>query len=135
MNVYATMESNANRSLGITQLAVMSAIRNHPEKAYGTAIAQFVSSDLNKEVSDAQVFVTLGRLERHGLVESGNINPEPSGARGRPKKIYNLTASGKRALEQLVSTLNAFNPRSPDRMSNSKKEIANDSRDYQDAFA
>lgn len=122
MNVYATMESNTNRSLGITQLAVMSAIRNHPEKAYGTAIAEFVSSDLNKEVSDAQVFVTLGRLERHGFVESGKITPEPSGVRGRPKKIYNLTASGKRALEQLVSTLNSFSPRSV-RMPSNDKDI------------
>lgn len=125
MNVYEPKESIPNRSLGITQLAVMSAIRNHPDKAYGTAIAEFVSSDLNKEVSDAQVFVTLGRLERHGLVESGKINPEPSGARGRPKKLYNLTASGKRALEQLVSTLNSFSSRNPVRMPSNEKEFVN----------
>lgn len=124
--MHDTNHSPSVRSLGITQLAIMSVIRKHPNQAYGTAIANLVSKDLNKEVSDAQVFVTLGRLERHGLVEPDIKNPEPTGARGRPKKMYQLTASGKRALEQVVSTLNSLNPvRMPNERNSNGIQIPN----------
>ena len=79
----------------------MSVIERFPNAAYGTAIADAVTDMTGKEVSDPQVFVALGRLERQGFIAScPDPNPEPSQrTRGRPRKFYNLTATGKTALE------------------------------------
>jgi PadR family transcriptional regulator, regulatory protein PadR len=43
------------------------------------------------------VYVTLGRLEAKGFVESEQ-EPLPPGAIGLPRRIYRLTALGERAL-------------------------------------
>lgn len=79
----------------------MSVIRNNPNNAYGTAISTCVSDMTGREVSDAQVFVALRRLERQGFIASRsgpNLKPSER-TRGRPRKYYELTASGERALD------------------------------------
>ena len=43
------------------------------------------------------VYVTLGRMESKGLIESQQEAPDP-GAIGLPRRIYRPTASGKRML-------------------------------------
>lgn len=95
----------SQKMLGIIQLAIMSVIRSFPEKAYGTAIAKLVSQQIHKEMSDAQVFVTLNRLERQGFVTPNISEKEPSEKKGpgRPKKRYTLTASGLRALDEMAA--------------------------------
>ncbi len=79
----------------------MSVIESRKDSAYGTAIALVVSDMTGREVSDAQVFVALRRLERQGLVASIPApKSEPSKrTRGRPRVFYELTAAGKGALD------------------------------------
>lgn len=79
----------------------MSVIKSVPDQAFGTAISENVSGMTGKEVSDAQVFVALRRLERQGFIASCPApNSKPSTrTRGRPRKYYELTASGERALD------------------------------------
>jgi DNA-binding PadR family transcriptional regulator len=43
------------------------------------------------------VYVTLGRMEQKGLVESEQ-EPQPAGAIGLPRRIYRPTAYGERML-------------------------------------
>lgn len=87
----------------------MSVVRDLPEMAYGTGIARVVTGMTGREVSDAQVFVALRRLERQGFVASVPApNSEPSKlTRGRPRVFYELTASGLRALEA-ASAISSF---------------------------
>lgn len=82
-------------------MAIMSAIEIEPSSAFGTAIAKRVSDMAGREIADAQVYVALQRLEHQGLVKTLSDSPEPKSSkrtRGRPRKFYELTASGRRAL-------------------------------------
>mgnify|MGYP001815383002 CR=1 FL=1 len=79
----------------------MSAIETEPDAAYGTAITRKVSDMTGRDMADAQVYVALQRLEHQGLLKSVSEDalPKPSKrTRGRPRKFYELTATGKRAL-------------------------------------
>jgi DNA-binding PadR family transcriptional regulator len=51
----------------------------------------------NGALKRGTVYVTLGRMEAKGLVESRQ-EPLPPGAIGLPRRIYKPTALGKRAL-------------------------------------
>lgn len=97
----ANKDGSHTRTLGLVQVAIMNAIINRPERAYGTAITDAVSKTVGRELSDAQVYVALGRLEEHGLIDSRvDEFPTPSKrSRGRPRKYYASTAKGRRALE------------------------------------
>lgn len=93
--------SKRHRTLGIVQMAIMSAIEVDTKSAYGTAISQKVTDMTGREIADAQVYVALQRLEHQGLVKTLSDSPEPKPSkrtRGRPRKFYELTASGRRAL-------------------------------------
>jgi DNA-binding PadR family transcriptional regulator len=93
--------SHHDRVLGLVQVAILNVIDRNPERAYGTAITDDVSRVFGKELADAQVYIALRRLEEHGLVNSNvELIPLPSKkSRGRPRKYYALTASGRRAME------------------------------------
>ena len=87
------------RALGLVQVAILRVIDRDPDRAYGAAITEQVASAVGRELADAQVYVALQRLEQHGLIGS-QVVPMPSQrSRGRPRKYYALTASGRRALE------------------------------------
>lgn len=89
------------RTLGLIQLTILFIIDRHPDRAYGSAITAAVSEKVGRELADAQVYVALSRLEEHGLVDSRiGVIPKPSkSSRGRPRKYYSLTATGRRAME------------------------------------
>lgn len=87
----------------------MSAIEAESKSAYGTAIAKKVSDMTGREMADAQVYVALQRLEHQGLLISlsDSTTPQPSTrSRGRPRKFYELTATGKRALAAAGAYIN-----------------------------
>jgi DNA-binding PadR family transcriptional regulator len=86
---------------GLVRMAVLKAIVQTPTKAYGAAITLEVSKLLNRELSDAQVYVALSRLEQSGLINSHlvEIPVLSKKSRGRPRKFYALSAKGERALE------------------------------------
>lgn len=94
------MNDQAHRTLGLVQLAILSFIDRNPDQAYGSAITSAVSLSVGRELADAQVYVALSRMEGQGLVGSRVGIPMPSKtSRGRPRKYYALTATGRRAME------------------------------------
>ncbi|MGP3699738.1 PadR family transcriptional regulator [Rhodobacter sp. NSM] len=90
--------------VGPVQAEILQIIRDHTELAYGVGIAGYLRERLGHDVSDAQTYIALRRLDARGLIAERNADLEakdtPSDSRrGRPHKLYTLTASGKRALE------------------------------------
>lgn len=89
-----------HRTLGLVQVAILNQIETSPDRAYGSAITDDVSTATGRHLADAQVYVALRRLEKQGLLCSQLSPSAPSkGTRGRPRKYYSLSAKGKRALE------------------------------------
>ena len=98
-----------NRALGTVQVWILKVIDGDADRAYGTAITDTLSEFTGREMADAQVYVALRRLEQSGFIraKSGDHPSEPSKrSRGRPRKFYELTASGKRALESVDAISN-----------------------------
>jgi DNA-binding PadR family transcriptional regulator len=52
----------------------------------------------NGQLKRGTVYVTLGRMEQKGFIESEQ-EPQSSGAIGLPRRIYRPTALGKRVLK------------------------------------
>jgi len=55
------------------------------------------------------VYVTLGRMESKGFIESEQETPEP-GAIGLPRRIYRVTPLGERALRAWATLLRTLAP-------------------------
>lgn len=90
-----------DRALGLVQVAILNVIDRNPDRAYGVAITDEVSRVVGRELTDAQVYMALQRLEEHGLVtvRVDIVSLPPKRSRGRPRKFYALTASGRKAIE------------------------------------
>lgn len=70
----------------------------HPD-AYGVAVMDEIERQADRKLNISAVHSVLTRLEDKGLLKSRMS--EPTEARGgRRKRIFLLTASGKRALEE-----------------------------------
>jgi DNA-binding PadR family transcriptional regulator len=67
--------------------------------ASGTQIREHLSQQLDKDLPSALIYVSLSRLLLQGLVKAEDHTERPAGRRGRPRRIYHVTASGLRALE------------------------------------
>lgn len=75
------------------------------KEAYGVAIKQEIESRLKRKVSMGAMHSALVRLEEKGYLKS--IDGESTEARmGRPKKYFQITALGKRAMEYSKQTRN-----------------------------
>ena len=77
-----------------------------------------ISNSLERKLADAQVYVALRRLETQGLISTRSSKEStvpPKRTRGRPRKFYTLSASGKGALESAGAILSssAVGQRSP----------------------
>ncbi|MBV8809262.1 MAG: PadR family transcriptional regulator [Acidobacteriaceae bacterium] len=85
---------------GALELMILHSLRLKPMHGYALAkhIKQ-VSDDLLK-VEEGSLYPALQRLLKEGLLES-----EPGiSVKGRPTRIYHLTANGQRQLEREVSS-------------------------------
>jgi len=60
---------------------------------YGLQLVERAAGGLRR----GTVYVTLGRMEAKGLVESQQ-EPQPAGAIGLPRRTYRLTGLGERML-------------------------------------
>jgi DNA-binding PadR family transcriptional regulator len=90
--------------LGGLQQLVMLAVLRLGTDAYGARIQQELEARAGRTVAISTVYVTLGRLERRGLVRSRLGSPTPIRG-GKAKRCYALTAAGTLALRQSRSTL------------------------------
>lgn len=74
-------------------------------QAYGVAIKKEIESRLSRKVSMGAMHTALVRLEDKGYIKS--FNGEATEERlGRPKKYFQITALGKKAMEHARDTRN-----------------------------
>ncbi|MBU6526178.1 PadR family transcriptional regulator [Methylocystis sp. MJC1] len=73
------------------------------DDAYPAEISRRLTKQLGRQVSIAQVFGTLERLEDKGYVKSQESKPEPVRG-GRRRRIFNIQASGTQALKVTAAT-------------------------------
>jgi PadR family transcriptional regulator PadR len=73
--------------------------------AYGVAIKKEIETRLSRNVSMGAMHTALIRLEDKGYIKSyeGETNEERA---GRPKKYFQITALGKKAIEHTRDTRN-----------------------------
>jgi PadR family transcriptional regulator, regulatory protein PadR len=89
--------------LGEFEEIVMLTIGILHKEAYGVAIKTEIQERLSRNVSMGAMHTALVRLEGKGYIESWN--GESSDDRmGRPKKYYQLTALGKKAMAYTKET-------------------------------
>jgi PadR family transcriptional regulator, regulatory protein PadR len=68
------------------------------KEAYGVAVMDELAKQTGRELNISAIHAVLTRLEEKGLLNSEMS--DPTGERGgRRKRIFTLTAAGKRALE------------------------------------
>jgi PadR family transcriptional regulator, regulatory protein PadR len=73
--------------------------------AYGVAIKEEIETRLSRKVSMGAMHSALVRMEDKGYIKS--FNGEATDERmGRPKKYYQITALGKKAMEYSKDTRN-----------------------------
>ena len=70
----------------------------HPE-AYGVAVMDEIERQADRSLNISAVHAVLSRLEEKGLISSKMSDPTNERG-GRRKRIFQLTAAGKRALEK-----------------------------------
>lgn len=70
----------------------------HPN-AYGVQVMDEIQKQVGRELNISAVHAVLTRLEEKGLVRSAMGDPSQERG-GRRKRIFTLTAAGKRSLEE-----------------------------------
>ena len=83
--------------LGKFEEAILSAIIQLDDNAYGVPIRQKVSELTGKDAVIGAVYTTLSRLEKKKLVTSKMGEPTPERG-GRRKKYYFITNAGRAAV-------------------------------------
>ena len=73
------------------------------QEAYGLAIKKEMEDRLKRGVSVGALQTALQRLEKKGFLKSTE-GPGTQERAGRPKRFYNITAYGKKALEYAKDT-------------------------------
>jgi PadR family transcriptional regulator PadR len=82
---------------GTFEQAVLLAIVQLREDAYGRAILKYVQERLGRDVAAGAAHATLSRLEKKGLVTS-RLGPGTPIRGGRRRRFYRATPAGVRAL-------------------------------------
>ena len=75
------------------------------KEAYGVAIKQEIESRLSRNVSMGAMHTALVRLEDKGYIKSSK-GEETDERMGRPRRYYQITALGKKAMEHSKDTRN-----------------------------
>ena len=93
--------------LGALDIVVLLALMRLREEAYGVSVARAIEDATGQSVALATLYVTLGRLEKKGLISSRL--GEPTAERGgRAKRYFRVTAKGVRevrATRRLLTSL------------------------------
>jgi PadR family transcriptional regulator PadR len=88
----------ARINLGSLQQLTMLAVARLGDDAFGGSIQDELRAVAGREVSVPTIYVTLVRLEDHGLVKSIKTPPDPTRG-GKGKRYFQLTPMGWDALE------------------------------------
>lgn len=87
------------RLLGGFENLLLLAILRLDDRAYGVTIRQTLFEQAEKDVAIGAIYTGLDRLEQKGFVRSWHGDPTPERG-GRAKKFYQVTAEGKKALNE-----------------------------------
>jgi PadR family transcriptional regulator PadR len=90
--------------LGGFELLVLVALIRLGDEAYGVPISDAIEESSGREVAIGSVYITLGRLERNGLVTS-KLGEATAERGGRAKTYFRITAKGLREVRQAQRTL------------------------------
>ncbi len=90
--------------LGAFEQAVLLAVWNLAEEAYGRAILRGTQSALDRQAAAGAVYATLDRVEQKGLIASRLEEGTPVRA-GRARRYYRLTPTGIKALNESKAAL------------------------------
>ncbi len=82
---------------GLAELCVLAAVRRLGD-AYGYQLVQFLAQHDGLQFTESTVYPLLARLARDGRL-SVTSTPSPSGP---PRRYYRITATGRRALEDML---------------------------------
>jgi len=77
------------------------------KEAYGVSIAEELRKQAGRDITISAIHAVLHRLEEKGFVKSrmGGASAERG---GRRKRLFNITAHGRNALEELRDTRTAI---------------------------
>ena len=99
-NAGQTQEDAA--TLGDLERLTLLAVLGLEGEAYGLAVQRALAA-AGRELAPGGVYTTLDRLERKGFLTSRWGEPTPERG-GRAKRIYRVTAAGRRALAAAEKT-------------------------------
>ena len=91
--------------LGEFELCVLLAVARLGDDAYGVRVRQHLAAETGRDVTIGAIYTTLARLGEKKLVRFHLTDPQPV-AGGRARKIFELTADGRRALTHATTILN-----------------------------
>jgi DNA-binding PadR family transcriptional regulator len=97
-------ETRRSDSLGAFEQAVLLALAQLGQGAYGVPIRREIEARTGRLVSIGALYTALERLERKGLVSSTMSDPTPERG-GRSKRVYQLRPAGAEALRQTRALL------------------------------
>lgn len=86
---------------------MLAALRLGEEDAYTVSIAADIAQRTGRSVRRANVYTTLQRLERKGLITTRLGDPRPERG-GRPRRIVTIRPSGMDALRRTTSAIEAM---------------------------
>ena len=75
--------------------------------AYGAAIRREIRERTGRDASDGTVYMTLGRLEKKGMIVSYAGNPTPQRG-GRRRRHYLIDTAGQKALGRAYRAFSAM---------------------------
>jgi DNA-binding PadR family transcriptional regulator len=93
--------------LGRFEYSLLRAIEILGMEAYGAQIGRYLSEKLRRDVTAPQVYITLERLAKRGLVRSESTDPV-SARGGRSRKRFIIEGDGARALRETTAVFNAI---------------------------
>lgn len=80
----------------LEQMVLMAVLRL--DEPYPVSVRNEISTRTGVDLSRGTIYVTLHRLERRGLVQSGLGDPTPARG-GKAKRVFAVTPAGRRALK------------------------------------
>lgn len=93
--------------LGSLEYIILLALARLDGSAHGMKVQREIEERTGRDVSIGAVYATLERLERKGYISSFTGEPTPQRG-GRAKRIFQIQAHGKRALQISGQTIRSL---------------------------
>src|SRR6266850_8244118 len=91
--------------LGELEELILLLVALHNNEAYGVLLTEELQKQAGREISISAVHAVLHRLEEKGFVKS-HMGGASAGRGGRRKRLFSITASGRKAIGEMRDTRN-----------------------------